>query len=58
MIDVACKGKKCTNTQDALFFSQAITEIHTSLKPFLDSNPKYKKAWEILQVPERVIQFR
>ncbi|CAO1630892.1 unnamed protein product [Sympodiomycopsis kandeliae] len=39
-------------------FEQAIGEIHSSLQPFLEANPEYKKAWQILQVPERIIQFR
>ena len=30
----------------------------TSLQPFLDANPQYKKALDIVQVPERVLQFR
>lgn len=38
--------------------TQAISEIHKTLEPFLDANPKYKRAWEVMQIPERVIQFR
>ncbi|MCL2436738.1 MAG: NADP-specific glutamate dehydrogenase [Clostridiales bacterium] len=41
-------------------FHQAITEIFTSLKPFVDSRPEYEKAGilERLIEPERVIIFR
>lgn len=37
---------------------QALKEIETTLAPFLKKNPEYKKALEIVQIPERVIQFR
>ncbi|XP_006463676.1 NADP-specific glutamate dehydrogenase [Agaricus bisporus var. bisporus H97] len=39
-------------------FEQALHELETSLQPFLTTNPQYKKALEIIQVPERVLQFR
>ncbi|KAJ3569336.1 hypothetical protein NP233_g5118 [Leucocoprinus birnbaumii] len=39
-------------------FEQALHELETSLQTFLAANPQYKKALEIVQVPERVIQFR
>ncbi|KAF8191233.1 NADP-specific glutamate dehydrogenase [Pholiota molesta] len=39
-------------------FQQALDELTTSLQPFLDANPHYKKALEVVQVPERVLQFR
>ncbi|KAF5351135.1 hypothetical protein D9756_008243 [Leucocoprinus leucothites] len=39
-------------------FEQALHELETSLQPFITANPQYKKALEIVQVPERVIQFR
>ncbi|KJA26738.1 hypothetical protein HYPSUDRAFT_35885 [Hypholoma sublateritium FD-334 SS-4] len=39
-------------------FQQALDELTTSLQPFLDANPQYKKALDIVQVPERVLQFR
>jgi glutamate dehydrogenase (NADP+) len=39
-------------------FEQALNELTTSLGPFLEANPEYKKALEIVQVPERVLQFR
>ena len=39
-------------------FFQALEELTTSLGPFLDSNPSYKKALEVVQVPERILQFR
>jgi len=39
-------------------FEQAVTEVTSTLKPFLDKHPEYNKALEIVQIPERVIQFR
>ena len=39
-------------------FEQALNELTQSLQPFLAKNPEYKKALEIIQIPERVIQFR
>ncbi|KAJ7096040.1 NADP-specific glutamate dehydrogenase [Mycena epipterygia] len=39
-------------------FEQALNELTHSLGPFLAANPAYKKAFEIVQIPERVIQFR
>ncbi|EPQ56338.1 NADP-specific glutamate dehydrogenase [Gloeophyllum trabeum ATCC 11539] len=39
-------------------FEQALTELSVSLKPFLEANPEYKKAFEIVQIPERIVQFR
>ncbi|KAJ2915843.1 hypothetical protein MD484_g4569, partial [Candolleomyces efflorescens] len=39
-------------------FEQALNELSTSLEPFLAANPEYKKALDIVQVPERVLQFR
>lgn len=39
-------------------FEQALNELTQSLGPFLAKNPEYKKALEIVQIPERVIQFR
>lgn len=39
-------------------FEQALNELTQSLGPFLKKNPEYKKALEIVQIPERVIQFR
>ncbi len=41
-------------------FQQAVEEVVSSLMPFLDSNPKYKKAkiLERMVEPERVIMFR
>lgn len=37
---------------------QALAEVTASIQPFLKANPEYEKALEIVQVPERVIQFR
>ncbi|CAA7257301.1 unnamed protein product [Cyclocybe aegerita] len=39
-------------------FEQALDELTTSLQSFLEANPEYKKALEVVQVPERVLQFR
>ncbi|GJF00323.1 NADP-specific glutamate dehydrogenase [Phanerochaete sordida] len=39
-------------------FEQALAELSTSLTKFLEAKPEYKKALEIVQIPERVIQFR
>ncbi|KAF8880454.1 NADP-specific glutamate dehydrogenase [Gymnopilus junonius] len=39
-------------------FQQALDELTLSLQPFLAANPEYKKALEIVQVPERILQFR
>lgn len=39
-------------------FEQALNELATSLGPFLKANPSYQKALEVVQIPERVIQFR
>lgn len=39
-------------------FEQALDELTQSLAPFLDKNPEYRKALEIVQIPERIIQFR
>ncbi|KAF8970363.1 NADP-specific glutamate dehydrogenase [Flammula alnicola] len=39
-------------------FQQALDELTTSLQPFLEANPQYKKALDIVQIPERVLQFR
>ncbi|KAJ7889223.1 NADP-specific glutamate dehydrogenase [Mycena leptocephala] len=39
-------------------FEQALGELTHSLGPFLAANPAYKKAFDIIQIPERVLQFR
>lgn len=39
-------------------FEQALNELTTSLGAFLDANPEYRKALEVVQIPERIIQFR
>lgn len=39
-------------------FEQARNELATTLAPFLEQNPEYNKAFEIIQIPERIIQFR
>jgi glutamate dehydrogenase (NADP+) len=37
---------------------QAYAEVATSVEPFIQKNPEYAKALEIISIPERVIQFR
>ncbi|KAI0772246.1 NADP-specific glutamate dehydrogenase [Irpex lacteus] len=39
-------------------FEQALFELTQSLQVFLKANPEYEKALEIIQVPERIVQFR
>ena len=39
-------------------FEQALSELTQSLEVFLKANPSYQKALEIIQIPERVLQFR
>ncbi|KAI0086929.1 NADP-specific glutamate dehydrogenase [Irpex rosettiformis] len=39
-------------------FEQALYELTQSLQVFLKANPEYKKALEIIQIPERIVQFR
>ncbi|EJU01498.1 glutamate dehydrogenase [Dacryopinax primogenitus] len=39
-------------------FEQALLELITSLAPFLTQHPEYKKALEIVHIPERIAQFR
>ncbi|TFK51611.1 NADP-specific glutamate dehydrogenase [Heliocybe sulcata] len=39
-------------------FEQALNELSVSLRPFLEANPSYAKAFEIVQIPERILQFR
>ncbi|PWN53623.1 putative NADP-specific glutamate dehydrogenase [Violaceomyces palustris] len=39
-------------------FEQALHELTSTLEPFLKKHPEYKKALEIVQIPERIIQFR
>jgi glutamate dehydrogenase (NADP+) len=39
-------------------FQQALNELSTSLTPFLKANPDYQKALDVVQIPERVLQFR
>lgn len=41
------------------FFNvQAVHEITSTLTPFLEKHPEYQRALDIVQIPERVIQFR
>ncbi|GHJ87139.1 hypothetical protein NliqN6_3541 [Naganishia liquefaciens] len=39
-------------------FEQALSEIEGTLTPFLEKNPEYAKAFKVVQIPERIIQFR
>ncbi|KAL1406381.1 NADP-dependent glutamate dehydrogenase [Vanrija albida] len=39
-------------------FEQAVHEIASTVEPFLESHPEYRRAFEIVQIPERIIQFR
>ncbi|CCA72126.1 probable NADP-specific glutamate dehydrogenase [Serendipita indica DSM 11827] len=39
-------------------FEQARNELASCIAPFLEKHPEYATAFEIVQVPERVIQFR
>lgn len=38
--------------------AQALNELTTSLGPFLEQHPAYRKALAVVQIPERIIQFR
>lgn len=40
------------------FSSQAVNEIASTIEPFLAKNPEYRRAFEVVQIPERIIQFR
>ncbi|KAJ3029456.1 hypothetical protein HDV00_009598 [Rhizophlyctis rosea] len=39
-------------------FEQARDEVLSTLGPLLEKRPEYKRALEIIEIPERVIQFR
>ncbi|WVQ79111.1 hypothetical protein IAT38_001206 [Cryptococcus sp. DSM 104549] len=39
-------------------FQQAVDEITQTLEPFLVKNPEYRRALEVVQIPERIVQFR
>ncbi|TYJ59236.1 hypothetical protein B9479_000225 [Cryptococcus floricola] len=39
-------------------FQQAVNEISQTLEPFLAKNPEYRRALEVAQIPERIVQFR
>ncbi|KAF8324115.1 NADP-specific glutamate dehydrogenase [Clavulina sp. PMI_390] len=39
-------------------FEQAVHEITSTLQPFLAKHPEYERCLQIVQIPERVIQFR
>ena len=40
------------------YLLQALNELTSTLQPFLKANPEYQRALDVVQVPERVIQFR
>lgn len=53
----------CSSTRQTLHwltdcFAQALNELSESLKPFLVEHSEYAKAFEIVQIPERIVQFR
>ncbi|KAK1927587.1 Glutamate/Leucine/Phenylalanine/Valine dehydrogenase-domain-containing protein [Papiliotrema laurentii] len=39
-------------------FEQALHEITSTLEPLLQKKPEYRRALAVVQIPERVIQFR
>ena len=39
-------------------FQQALNELTITIAPFLAKNPEYERALEVVQIPERIIQFR
>jgi len=39
-------------------FQQAVHEIESSLQDLFEKSPEYKRAFEIAQIPERIITFR
>lgn len=39
-------------------FEQALHEITSTLEPLLQKKPEYRKALKVVQIPERIIQFR
>lgn len=39
-------------------FEQARNELATTIAPFLEKHPEYKTALDIVQIPERIVQFR
>ncbi|KAI5116019.1 hypothetical protein M0805_005025 [Coniferiporia weirii] len=39
-------------------FEQALNELTSTLQSFLKANPEYQRALDIVQIPERIIQFR
>lgn len=38
--------------------AQAVQEITSTLAPFIAKHPEYQKALDIVQIPERIVQFR
>jgi glutamate dehydrogenase (NADP+) len=39
-------------------FGQACAEIHSTLAPVFEKHPDLKQMWDIVKIPERIIQFR
>ena len=58
-IDNVIEHVKTKNANEPEFI-QAVTEVLTSLKPVIDSNPEYEKAGLLERIvePERVVMFR
>lgn len=58
-VDSVVEQVKAKNANEPEFI-QAVTEVLTSLKPVIDSNPEYEKAGLLERIvePERVIMFR
>lgn len=58
-VDSVIEQVKAKNANEPEFI-QAVTEVLTSLKPVIDSNPEYEKAGLLERIvePERVIMFR
>lgn len=58
-VDSVIEQVKAKNANEPEFI-QAVTEVLTSLKPVIDTNPEYEKAGLLERIvePERVIMFR
>jgi len=39
-------------------FEQALNELTITVAPFIAKHPEYERALEVVQIPERIIQFR
>ena len=58
-VDSVIEQVKVKNANEPEFI-QAVTEVLTSLKPVIDSNPEYQKAGLLERIvePERIVMFR